>query len=245
MTQESQEEEDWSFELGIWQRLLAALVGVVSGLTGAYAVFVSANQAGTAILLLASVAFLLIGIQGTPLSRFGSGEHQIVWKKFRRKIEEQAVQAHEAGQSELARVLTDYARDPSGYSPHNARILRSIDYEKRVGEALKRVFPNGAVVSSADVRSPFDFAVHCKEGNDVGIIVKHLKEPNSLRDFARRFVGYLPGAGFSKVVVITNLSVPQRVVESFRNEKPSTVDLDIVTWNSEIDDGMVLNAVGG
>jgi hypothetical protein len=55
-----------------WERICALIVGAVCGGAGGYVVFEKSNQAGTAILLILAAIFLLIGVQGTPLIRFGS-----------------------------------------------------------------------------------------------------------------------------------------------------------------------------
>jgi putative peptidoglycan lipid II flippase len=51
------------------QRQAAVAIGVLAGGSGAYAVFASSNQAGTFVLLLTALVFLLIGVEGTPLTR--------------------------------------------------------------------------------------------------------------------------------------------------------------------------------
>jgi hypothetical protein len=58
--------------LGRWERLCALTIGVISGSAGAYTVFERSNQAGSVMLLVLAAVFLLIGIQGTPLIKFGS-----------------------------------------------------------------------------------------------------------------------------------------------------------------------------
>jgi putative peptidoglycan lipid II flippase len=50
-------------------RQVALGIGILSGGAGAYAVFATSNQAGTAMLLLISLVFLLIGLGGTSLMR--------------------------------------------------------------------------------------------------------------------------------------------------------------------------------
>ncbi len=49
------------------QRQAALALGILAGGGGAYAVFASSNQAGTVVLLLIALVFLLIGVEGTPL----------------------------------------------------------------------------------------------------------------------------------------------------------------------------------
>jgi putative peptidoglycan lipid II flippase len=51
------------------QRQAAIAIGVLAGGAGAYAVFASSNQAGTFVLLLTALVFLLTGLEGTPLLR--------------------------------------------------------------------------------------------------------------------------------------------------------------------------------
>lgn len=55
-----------------WERLCALAIGSISGGAGAYTVFERSNQAGSVMLLVLAAVFLLIGIQGTPLIKFGS-----------------------------------------------------------------------------------------------------------------------------------------------------------------------------
>ena len=54
-----------------WERAVAIIIGTAFAGVAIYALFNSANQAGTAALLLAAAAFLLMGVQGTALVRFG------------------------------------------------------------------------------------------------------------------------------------------------------------------------------
>jgi putative peptidoglycan lipid II flippase len=54
-------------QLSLRERQIAVAIGVMSGGAGGYAVFASSNQAGTVVLLLISLIFLLLGVEGTPL----------------------------------------------------------------------------------------------------------------------------------------------------------------------------------
>jgi putative peptidoglycan lipid II flippase len=51
------------------QRQAALALGVLAGGAGGYAVFATSNQAGTVVLLLISLLFLLMAVEGTPLLR--------------------------------------------------------------------------------------------------------------------------------------------------------------------------------
>jgi hypothetical protein len=73
--------------LGTKERATALVIGIATGGGGAYAVFASSNQAGTAILLILSAIFLLIGIQGTSLIRFSTGSNTVELERRRRTVE--------------------------------------------------------------------------------------------------------------------------------------------------------------
>lgn len=53
--------------LTLRERQIAVSIGAIAGGAGGYAVFASSNQAGTVVLLLISLIFLLVGVEGTPL----------------------------------------------------------------------------------------------------------------------------------------------------------------------------------
>ncbi len=53
--------------LTVGERRIAFAIGAIAGGAGGYAVFASSNQAGTVVLLLISLVFLLAGVEGTPL----------------------------------------------------------------------------------------------------------------------------------------------------------------------------------
>ena len=55
------------------ERQGALCIGTAAGGAGGYAVFASSNQAGTVVLLLISLVFLLVGVEGAPLLRVRAG----------------------------------------------------------------------------------------------------------------------------------------------------------------------------
>ncbi|GAB4588081.1 hypothetical protein [Nocardia sp. IFM 10818] len=105
------------------ERIVALMLGTTSGTTGIVAVFVSGNQAGTAALFLISTVLLLMGIQGTPLTRVGSGVHsaEFARRRWARALLEVADREQDpkvaAGVVRAAEVI---ARRPQ----HSARITR-------------------------------------------------------------------------------------------------------------------------
>src|SRR4051812_18002065 len=75
--------EDEHEPMEFWERFGSVAIGVVLLEAGLFAVFISDNQAGTAVLLVAAAAFLLIGIQGTPLLKFGNNTVELARRRKR------------------------------------------------------------------------------------------------------------------------------------------------------------------
>jgi hypothetical protein len=89
--------------MGKLERAGALCVGGGALITGAVGVFVSDNQAGTAGLFVIAFAFLVIGIQGTPLIKFSSGDQSL-----------------ELARRQLAQKLTDKADSTPSADAANA-----------------------------------------------------------------------------------------------------------------------------
>ena len=92
--------------LGRFERATAVAVGVAAGGGGGYAVFASSNQAGTAILLILSAIFLLIGIQGTSLVRFNTGTNTVELER-RKRVERALKEATQEPDLERAEGIVE------------------------------------------------------------------------------------------------------------------------------------------
>lgn len=91
-----------------WERICALTVGAICGGAGGYAVFERSNQAGTAMLLILAAIFLLIGVQGTPLIRFGSNSGSVeLERRRRRKVQQALEQANEEDNAEKAEGIVE------------------------------------------------------------------------------------------------------------------------------------------
>jgi hypothetical protein len=75
-----------------WERVSALVIGSVCGGAGGYAVFERSNQVGAAMLLILAAIFLLIGVQGTPLIRFGSSSGSVELERRRKRKVRQALE---------------------------------------------------------------------------------------------------------------------------------------------------------
>src|SRR5580698_6721018 len=100
--------EEISEPLVTWERICALAIGVACGGAGGYAVFEKSNQAGTTMLLILAAIFLLIGVQGTPLIKFGSNSGSVeLERRRRRKIEEAIEQANEENNKQKAEGIVE------------------------------------------------------------------------------------------------------------------------------------------
>lgn len=123
------------------ERGLALGLGVASGTAGTVAVFVSENQAGTAALFILAAALLLMGVQGTPLTRFGSGEHSVEFTR-RRLGRELIAQARLEPSSERATAYVEAAEIVSP-GTQDSPVARTLNYTIDLGDALERVTGEG------------------------------------------------------------------------------------------------------
>lgn len=94
-----------------WERVCAMAIGAICGGAGGYAVYERSNQAGAVMLLVLAAVFLLIGVQGTPLIKFGSSTGSLELERRRRRRVEQALeQASEEGSTEKAEGIVEGVR---------------------------------------------------------------------------------------------------------------------------------------
>ncbi|MEU4320969.1 hypothetical protein AB0F85_29385 [Nocardia fluminea] len=131
--------DDLPSSLSGLERAGASVLGVGFGGAGAVAVFITENGAGTAALLILAAAMLLLAVQGTPLTRFGSETANLQF-------------ANKQGQQEARREISSELAERSAATndPAQAEALAEAAqialpssakaYEAQVGAALKRVF---------------------------------------------------------------------------------------------------------
>jgi hypothetical protein len=122
-----------------WERIFALTIGVICGGAGGYAVFEKSNQAGTAMLLILAAIFLLIGVQGTPLIKFGSSSGSVeLERRLRRKVQGALEQANEENNTAKAEGIVEGVKlvapnlVPKSFSAYR-------QYEESVADALLKM----------------------------------------------------------------------------------------------------------
>lgn len=137
--------EDEPGALSTRERVVAGLVGTAFGGPGIAAVFLSDNQAGSAVLLVLAAVMWLISVQGTALTRFGSGEHSAEFTRRQAGNQLRAVAAVVEDPAEavtFARAAEIVSPSPGGRSAVSGR-----QYQYDVASALDRVASNATLLS--------------------------------------------------------------------------------------------------
>lgn len=228
------------------ERASAGVVGAAAGGAGAVALFVTDNQAGTAAMLVVAVAFLLIAIQGTPLTRFGSGEHAIELE--RRRVGKELVDQAEAEpdlEAKEALITAAGTVDPSGrWIDH----LEPIRYEGLVYDALCRVLgQNGAAdIVRAGQGSGVDYSVRFPPNARVAVEAKFSRRSLS-RDRIAAAQNYALTTG-TPVLIVTNAPLSPAVYDmnmraSTRQSDGTYPPVEVVTWNGVADDDVLHRAL--
>lgn len=128
-------------------RAAAIFVGAVSAAAGTWAVFSSANQAGTAALLVMAVVFLLVGIQGTPLTKLTAGASSLELATLRRQsakqqlelaiIGQRAAEVIENSDPEVAEAVASVIQRPPRHYGYSATSRLAAKYADKVERTLQ------------------------------------------------------------------------------------------------------------
>lgn len=220
-----------------WERAIALAVGVASGGGGGYAVFASTNQAGTAILLILSALFLLIGIQGTSLIRFSTGSNTVELERRRRRVEQVAAEVAKDDPERAAGIiegaglaLPDIARADSW--------LEAPLYERRLETAI--VDLGYSVRISPDEAGDF-IVTRQEDGSQVYVQAAYSSSSplggHRVRDFMARNKPQHP------ILIVTNAGVRSVVAATVRDDADRPFPVRIVSWPAGADTGVLRNAL--
>jgi hypothetical protein len=222
-----------------WERWVAIVLGVTLAGLGVWAVFKSSNQAGSAVLLLMGAAFLLIGVQGTPLIKLGGSTANLELERRRRRLARALEEAKSETNPDVAQGMIEAAGiiEPE-LAPLPQKQARL--YEDKVGAALRGIFEEVQRQSTLDPHQ-YDFAVTTPMGQttievkykragpfrtpDVAIIVRRQRDKNT------------------KLVIVTNAPLSEAVRAINAAGMYDGMPVEVVTWNDGGDDGLLHRAV--
>ena len=223
--------------MGRLERAAASVVGLAASGFGVYAVFRSDNQAGTAVLLIAGIAFLLVGIQGTPLLRLRAGESGIDLERryrARRVADEAKLEQNEdvaAGMMEAVSIIAPEIANSPEY--------RALAYESKVRLAFQRL---GVELSSQERDVGYDFVAIPAGGMPVAVVVKYRQRArftmHEVDDILRRLPEKL-----KVCLVVTNARLSPQVRGYNASEDPTVRQAGVVMWQDEGDDAALGRAL--
>jgi hypothetical protein len=232
--------EEGAEPLAPWARVLALVLGVVATGLGTFAVFVSANQAGTALLLVVGVVLLLIGLQGTPLRRFGSGEHSFELLAIRRRLADAVDRAAREESPDVAAAVAEAARTADPGAP--VRPAWQI-YEESVQRAIQRV--GGTVETNYQYGRGrvIDARVTLPQGR-LSVEIRHRSRGAFGATDVAAASGQLLAAGLEGGnLVITNAPLSAESQKHNFEGAPEKGSVEVVTWNDERDDHVLARAL--
>ncbi|WP_405558554.1 hypothetical protein [Streptomyces sp. NBC_01171] len=142
--------------LTVRQRAAAVAIGALLAGAGGVAVFISKNQAGSGILLLAGAVFLLVAVSGMPLlgARFQEFEVRLAWRR-----RQSALQTAARLPTEESRRLLEIINEvhPGSTADPFLTLIESLLFEGRVKDAVIASAEQGERIEShpaADVGEP-------------------------------------------------------------------------------------------
>jgi hypothetical protein len=151
------------------ERFGALALGILLGGFGFLAMFITENEAGTAIALLLGGVLILVGLQGTQVLKLGKEGGELA----RREILSERVTDEAEERPDVAQAMIEAYEiaDPRARNdPVVARALDTVrasqEYQRRVAAVLREAAaPNASVRMSGRIDGPADLAILSAEGN--------------------------------------------------------------------------------
>jgi len=215
-----------------WERTVAIIIGAAFAGVAIFALFNSANQAGTAALLLVAAAFLLIGLQGTALVRFGSGSTSVELDRRAAAAVERADEVAEQDPQLALGILEGAAIIEPRIGPA-ASAFRAVSYENTVRQALERVRPERTTITAAEL--PVDLTVLAPSGKVLVSVVYRRSRSLQQLDLAplvstRQLEDAVGG------LVVTNQNLSSSVANYIAEAAERDVKIEAVTWDGPEND---------
>jgi hypothetical protein len=227
-------------ELAPWERVVAISAGAGIGGMGFAAMFVTNNEGGVVAAILLAGLLLLLGVQGTPLTRFGFRDTTI--DLMRRQVERREevadrVEAENnpdvaAGMLEALKVADPGARRSPVITRAEARV-----YDQRVFQALskKAVEAGFALIDHAEVDALLESG-----GLNLAVEVKYAHHQPITAEIVFQSIEMARRARATGLLVVSNSSISPTVSGAI---KDATIPVELVSWESERDDSSLLKAI--
>ncbi len=225
--------------LSRWGRLAAGVAGLALSGAGTAAVFVTQNQAGSVVLVLGGIVFLLMLISGNPLLSLGHGDTQMLFATRRRRVIQEAEEAppREARSAleALSTIDPRVSRD-AAFIQTSARV-----YERLVYSELIRLFPDISVREEKLDASGFDLIVATSDRRMVSVELRESTSPVSAQTI-RQLLG-LAAVSVTGALLVSNQRLTRAADELLRRAQEGGSNAFFVQWRDENDSDALKDAV--
>jgi hypothetical protein len=233
MPEPPEPEDDLSEQLSMRSRILAVAFGLSAGGFGTLAVFRTDNQAGTALLLALSAALLLIGLQGSPLIRIGSGDSNIQLARIRRRATREVVRAVQDERPEVSQAVLEAVESIAPDLVSSSLLGRR--YERMIVAAIAIVDPS-LIITENSWDEGADLTVRNLHGVSVGVDVKYMGPQkigkSQIIDAENRVVG---SAMENRLIVVTNARPTDEAQRYLVDRSIESARTQLVIWNGSSD----------
>lgn len=225
--------------LSVWGRIAAGVAGLALSGAGTVAVFVTKNQAGSVVLVLGGVVFLLMLISGNPLLSLGHGDTQMRFATRRRRVIQEAEEAppREARSAlEVLSTIDPRASRDAAFIQTSARV-----YERLVYAELIRLFPGLSVREERLDGS--DLTIATPDRRMLSVELREVTSPVSAAT-VRQLLG-LAAAGVTGALLVSNRRLTRAADELLRRAQEGGSKAFFVQWRDENDTDALKGAVIG
>ncbi|WP_406353157.1 hypothetical protein OHB56_12100 [Streptomyces sp. NBC_01635] len=228
--------------LSSWGRFAAGITGLALSGSGAAAVFVTDNQAGSVALVLGGIVFLLMLISGNPLLSLGHGDTQMKFAAKRRR-ERVINEAREAPPQEARRTL-DVLRtvDPGATSDTSFIQTSAHVYGSLLKVELIRIYPEYDLIEQR-VDAGADFRIHTPDRRSASIEVKYLGQQRALSAMhVRQLIG-MASVSAEGHLLISNRRLTRAAAEMMSDAQGRGIKVEFVHWRDDLDNRDLKQAV--
>jgi hypothetical protein len=206
------------------ERACCIIVGVIAGVAGGYVAFERSNQLGSAVLLVIGAVFLIVGIQGTRLTRFTSGSNIVELEQKKRIIADAIEKAQDEGNIEKASGIVEGA----AIAAPALGLARNVglQYELQVASAIIGM---GYLVTPSSLDRGFDLIVRDESDHIIYAELKRLSRP--VPPQVVEALIYRASAGPIPIVLITYTQLSRVAQEAIS----TAGNLEVVQWRDEND----------